>query len=454
MPSDPERTAEAAASVTAPTKKAAALSASSLITRMRSLGPGLVYVLTVMGAGDIVSNSAAGADYQYALIWALGVILIFRYVWVGTSAKYVLVTGETLLQGYGRLGNWLIWIILAAVFLFRHFYNLYLIVLLGTTWDLLFHLPTDWSSAIWSIFFSVAGFVMMIWGGYPILEYFCKVLVAAKGISLIIAAALSHPDPTGILKGTFVPSMPGATGFYSSILILMALIGTEAGSLTNLIYPYFMYEKGWRDVSYMKQQRFDLGFGVVCIFLMGALLQIAAAGTVHPLGIKLEGPEQLVRIFSQSQGVVGLVIFALGLWGAAFSTYVGATTGYALIMTDICRSYIPSLKKKMEGEDKRATAKNDPIYRWSIVFWAFSPLYIVFTHAQPVWLVLTVSSIVVVVIPALALPLLRLTNDRNLMGKYKNGWFTNTVLVMLVAVSLYFTYKNLISLWHQLMSIF
>ena len=428
---------------------APAISEPSLASRLKSLGPGLVYVLTVMGAGDIISNSAAGADYQYALIWALGVTLVFRYIWVGTSAKYVLVTGETLLQGYGRLGNWLIWIVLAALLFFRHFYNLYLIVLLGTTWDLLFHLPTHWSAVIWSIFFSVAGFAMM-WGGYPILEYFCKLLVGAKGISLIIAAALSHPSPTGILKGTFIPTIPGTTGFYSAMLLLMALIGTEAGSMTNLTYPYFMYEKGWRDISYVKQQRFDLGFGVICIFLMGALLQIAAAGTVHPLGIKLEGPEQLVRIFSQSQGIVGLVIFAAGLWGAAFSTYVGATTGYALIMTDICRTFIPSLKKTMEGPTKRAAAKNDPIYRWSVVFWAFSPLYIVFTHARPVWLVLTVSSVVVVAIPALALPLLYLTNDRKLMGKYRNGWFTNSVLVMLIVISLYFTYKNLLGLWPQL----
>ena len=67
---------------------------------MTALGPGLVYVLTVMGTGDLVSNSAAGAGYGYALIWALGITLIFRFVWVNTSAKYVLVTGESLLTGY------------------------------------------------------------------------------------------------------------------------------------------------------------------------------------------------------------------------------------------------------------------------------------------------------------------------------------------------------------------
>ena len=58
-----------------------------------SVGPGLVYGLTVLGAGDVVSNTAAGASYGYHLIWALGMSLIFRYVWVNTTAKYVLVSG-------------------------------------------------------------------------------------------------------------------------------------------------------------------------------------------------------------------------------------------------------------------------------------------------------------------------------------------------------------------------
>ncbi len=53
------------------------------------LGPGLVYVLTVMGGGDVVSNAAAGAGYGYTLIWALGITLVVRFVWVDISAKYL-----------------------------------------------------------------------------------------------------------------------------------------------------------------------------------------------------------------------------------------------------------------------------------------------------------------------------------------------------------------------------
>ena len=113
------------------------------------------------------------------------------------------------------------------------------------------------------------------------------------------------------------------------MFVVMALVGTVAGSVMNITYAYFVHEKGWKDLSYLKQQRFDLVFGVVCLFLMGTLLQIAAGATVHPLGIDLKDTDDLVRIFSEVQGVVGLIIFSLGLWGAAFSTMVGTTVGCA-----------------------------------------------------------------------------------------------------------------------------
>ena len=88
------------------------------------LGPGLVYVLTIMGGGDVVSNTAAGAGYGYALIWTLGITLVFRFVWVDISAKYVLVTGESLLQGYARVGKWVIWTLLISLIVVGHSYSI------------------------------------------------------------------------------------------------------------------------------------------------------------------------------------------------------------------------------------------------------------------------------------------------------------------------------------------
>ena len=409
---------------------------------LASLGPGFVYVLTALGTGDIVSNSAAGASYGYHLIWALGMTLIFRFVWVNLSAKYVLVTGESLLTGYRRVGRWVPWLFLIALLPIRCFYMSYAILMFGRSAHLLFPLPTESSTVIWACFFTFLGFALPFWGGYAVVEWFCKLLIGMMGASLVVAASLSHPDPAAILEGTFIPSLPQAEGLYSAILIVLALIGTEVGSTANLNYSYFIREKGWTGISHLKQQRFDLTVGVIALFVMGALLQIAAAGTIYPLGIQVEDADDLGRIFSETQGFIGLIVFALGLWGSAFSSFVGGNTGGALIFTDICRSVVPGLKQSKEERQKRAS-KEDPIYRRVIIFWSFAPLYIIFTGVSPVWFVLMVNAFVVVLIPVLVAVLLIITNDERLMGEYKNGWLTNMVMLLLVVVTVYLTWNRL-----------
>ena len=411
---------------------------------MAQMGPGFVYILTVLGAGDLVTNSAAGAGYGYALIWTVAVGMMLRFVWVNVSAKYVLVTGETLIQGYARVGQWVVWLILISMIILVHFYNMYMILMSGNAIHVLFPLPTEWSSSIWSLFFALVAFVMAYWGGYQALEFFCKILVGMMGGALILVAFLADPDPAQIARGLFIPTIPRSQGLYESHLMLMALIGTMTGSIVNLTYAYFIYEKGWRDVSYLKTQRFDLIFGVSCMFVMGVLLQIAAAATVHPLGIGLKDANDMVRIFSEVQGVTGMIVFSLGLWGAAFSTLIGTTVGCSLIVADLFRFVT---KKTEEGQ--KGSPQYQRVYRTCVIFWSFSPLYVLLTGVSPVWLTLAVSALVVLLIPVLTPVLMKITSDRSLMGEYRNSWLTNTIMVFLVLAALYVTYFNLTEWWNS-----
>jgi Mn2+/Fe2+ NRAMP family transporter len=417
----------------------------------RSIGPGLVFALSVIGTGDLVSNAAVGATYGYALIWALALSLIFRYVWANTAAKYALVTGESLLRGYGRIGQWIVWVVLGALIISRHALNLSKPLLMGGAAHLLFPLPTPWSAVIWGLLFTLAAFAFMFWGGYPAIERWCKYLVAALGASLLLAALLANPQPEAILRGALIPSFPANAGAYSVLLMLTALIGTEAGSMSNITYSYFIREKGWRGALCLPRQRVDLAISVACMFLMGALVQIAAAGVAHPLGIKLETTGDLVRTFSATEGRAGRIIFSLGLWAAAFNAFVGTTTGYALVATDICRSYIPRLRRApLEAGGAPHDVRRDPVYRWFVAFWALSPLYVLATGAGPVWLALVASSLGVVVIPVLALALLKLTNDKQRMGAHQNGWFTKGAMLLMTLLSIYLMCRHGLNWWTQL----
>ena len=61
-----------------------------------------------------------------------------------------------------------------------------------------------------------------------------------------------------------------------------------------------------------------------------------------------------------------------------------------------------------------------------------------------------VMAFIVLLIPVLAVSLLLITNDRSLMGRYRNGWLTNLVLITLVLIALYLTYEKGVDLWNDL----
>lgn len=404
-----------------------------LLTPFSIVGPGLVFVLSVVGPGDIVSNAAAGAQYGYALIWILLVTIAFRFVWVSTSAKYVLVTGETLLQGFDRLGRWVSWVLLVSILVMRHALNLYKVLLVGQAANLILGWSFPSSSVVLSLVLTFFGTALIIWGGYPLIEQLFRVLVAGLGGALFLAAWTSSPDFSEILRGTFIPSIPEAQGLYGTAFLMLALIGTEAGSMTNLTYSYFMYEKGWRDPLKLRRQRTDLAIGVLCIFLMGATLQIASAGTLGALDVRLEETADLVGILAESQGVGGIFVFGLGLFAAVFTGLVGATTGYALIVRDLIRRI---LFPGSGGAASLGASRKDWVFRGCVLFWMLSPLYILLTDVRPLWLLLAVSGASALMLPFLGICLLVLTSDRKLMGSYRNSFLTNLIILTMIVSSL------------------
>jgi hypothetical protein len=79
-PSLPERPPAAAAPGAAPVPR-------TFVEYLRSFGPGIVVVLTWLGAGDIIDMGVAGANYGYSLMWVLVAALFFRCFFVCLLAR-------------------------------------------------------------------------------------------------------------------------------------------------------------------------------------------------------------------------------------------------------------------------------------------------------------------------------------------------------------------------------
>ena len=75
------------------------------ISLLRSLGPGLLFAGAAVGVSHLVQSTRAGADFGFSLLWALLLANLFKYPFFQFGPRYAAATGETLLDGYKKLGK-------------------------------------------------------------------------------------------------------------------------------------------------------------------------------------------------------------------------------------------------------------------------------------------------------------------------------------------------------------
>ena len=85
-----------------------------------------------------------------------------------------------------------------------------------------------------------------------------------------------------------------------------------------------------------------------------------------------------------------------------------------MIVADLSRFLT---KQTWASKHDRKDVRRHPVYRSCVIFWCFSPLYILYIGVSPVWLVLMVSALAAAVIPVLTPALMKITNDKSSDGR-------------------------------------
>ena len=408
-------------------------------------GPGLVFVLSIVGPRDLVANSVAGSEYGYSLIWLLAVAIMTRIAILESSARYVIVTGESLVTGCAKAGRWLVWMMFVIPFTKRFITGMVQLSLLGAAGHLLFPLATRYSETIWALGSWTLAFTVLYVGRYKLVERLSQPIAFVLVTSLAAAAFLSKPDWSAALKGAVIPSIPDAPSLYGAAVVVLSVAVGAIGSIGNVKYAALVHEKGWRGLSHLRRQRLDLILSSLGMFVMLALIQIAAAGALHPLGIQVAEVEDLVPVFSQVLGEVGRVVLAVGVWCVVFTSVTGSATAYALMLADIYHRFLRPSEAIREQDEGRGAAYL-PAFRPLLVLFATLPVMVLFTDWQPVPLLMATAVVAAVMLPATIVVLLRLTADRKFMGDYANGWLVNSTLVFAAVASLYLGYEGIVEM--------
>jgi len=305
---------------------------------IRSLGPGLVVALTWLGAGDLVDSAVAGGNYGYTLMWAMALALFVRFVFVSIVAKYQLCNqhGESVLSGLKRVHPAMPLFVVVVAVIFGHIYGSFLVRGLGLASEALLGFGAPF---VWSAFWVSAAAVFVFRGLYRRLEPVFYVFLAMLSISVIGVAAWSGPDPVAAAKGVLLFEVPEQQGSYGALLVIVSLIGAVGGSIANLLYPYFIQQKGWRGPRFRRVQLYDLAFG------LGLLMSLRGHHAVLDGGQDLGGRRRALHLYGHEFDTV--LIFLLLQLLHHFKVHLGALVhdaGHRLGVADVAQSSLHELK--------------------------------------------------------------------------------------------------------------
>jgi len=291
-----------------------------MIKKIKNLGPGLLFAGAAIGVSHLVQSTRAGADFGLGLLWVLLLVNLFKYPFFQFGPRYATATGESLLDGYKKLGKG----VLAT----------YYILSLGTmftiqtavtivTAGLASSLFGDFISIrVWTVVILLICLSLLIFGKYKLLDRLIKIIIVILAISTLTAVSVALFNNTNTIS--FKQVLPENS---LEIAFLIAFMGWMPAPLDiAVLQSLWSVEKQKETKKYTtKSALFDFNvgyFGTIILgigfLLLGTLIMFNSGETFSNKAGVFSG--QLIKMFTTSLGDWAYVIIGIAAFTTMFST--------------------------------------------------------------------------------------------------------------------------------------
>tara|TARA_R110000868_G_scaffold147359_5_gene368814 strand:+ start:2391 stop:3614 length:1224 start_codon:yes stop_codon:yes gene_type:complete len=291
-----------------------------MLSKLKNLGPGLLFAGAAIGVSHLVQSTRAGADFGLGLLWALLLVNLFKYPFFQFGPRYATATGESLLDGYKKLGKGIL--LIYYILSFATMFTIQTAVTIVTA-GIAASLFGDFISLkLWTVIIIIICLGILILGKYKLLDKLMKVIIITLTISTIIAvsmALINNSDP--ILFKQIVPENS------IEIAFLIAFMGWMPAPLDISVWQsLWALEKTKETKKYTtKSALFDFNVGYlstivlgVGFLLLGALVMFNSGETFSDSASIFSG--QFINMYTVSLGNWAYVIIGIAAFTTMFST--------------------------------------------------------------------------------------------------------------------------------------
>ena len=377
----------------------------------KKIGPGVLVAAAFIGPGTVTVCTLAGAGFGYALLWALLLSVVATIVLQEMAARLGIITRKGLAEAillalntpwkkYAVLG-----LVLGAIVIGNAAYEAGNIG--GATLGLQ-ALFGEQYSAWYPIIIGVLAFILLFQGSYKILEKVFITLVLLMSISFILSAIITKPDIVGMLRGLFIPSLPEA-----GVLTVVGLIGTTVVPYNLFLHASLVREK-WQHKADLPMARRDT---IISIGL-GGLISIAITITAVAIpGKEVSGVLDMARALEPLYGNAARYFMGIGLFAAGVTSAITAPLAAAYVARS-CFKWEPGWK------DYRFRAVWMLILLIGVVSLSF--------QVKPIEIIQFAQVTNGLLLPVIAILMLWILNQSNLLGPYTNRRWQNVIAIGIV----------------------
>jgi len=388
------------------------------------LGPGLVVACVCIGPGSILTSSKVGATSGYSKLWVVAGSVVFMMAYTMLAMKLGVVTQQSACSLLAKVGGRPLSLLIGSLVCF-----IAAAYQFGNNLGVHSALNDFFPNPYWIVLFNglALAFLFGFRNLYRVLETLMTLFVGLMLIAFAINLSFARPDPLAIAAG-FNPFSEGKG--LKLELELMGLVGTTL-VISNAFYQsYLVRFRGWTERD-LKAGMFDSCVGSVVIALLTMMIMCTSAAVFYlaETPIELNTVADVGRQLEPFFGTTGRVVFSIGLFSAAFSSFVVNSMVGGFVLSDALNL----------GSDPKQLAPR-LVTAGVLLSGMVVGLYIILTDAgPPVGLIVAAQVATVVAAPLIAAALLWLTNMRSIMGRHTNGPLINTVaalgLLMLLLMS-------------------
>jgi Mn2+/Fe2+ NRAMP family transporter len=369
-----------------------------VLSKLKSLGPGLLYAGAAVGVSHLVQSTRAGAQYGYILIIAIILAHILKYPFFVLGPRYAKKKNQSLVFGFAEIGNWAVWVI--GILTVTTMFTIQAAVTIVTAGLVQKMTGLDLSSVNFSIIILIICLCILQIGKFKILDHLMKVVMIVLSISTIVAFFFSFKtniDFTMMAQSTFSLSDDQDLSF------LVTFVGWMPAPLDIAIWhSIWVLVKPGKQVS---GSDFDFKVGFYGTAFLGICFLVLGAHTLYLSDITLEASAggfaaQLIDIFVSNLGGSFLWVITIASFTTMFSTTITCLDAMPRVMEEI------SIKMKLSQQFQSK-------YLWRYILTSGTIILLIFFVKDMKQMVSFATTVSFLTAPVIAWLCLKVVNKEN-----------------------------------------